>query len=53
MMASVLSVTTFCTFSREFSLYRFDSWAVVVIIESWLLRLKEMVSSGMTRSRAF
>ena len=27
------SVTTFCTFSYEFSFFGFDSWAAVVIIE--------------------
>ena len=31
--AAVLSVTTFCTFPREFSPFGFDSWAAVVIIE--------------------
>ena len=30
---AVQSVTTFCTFSYEFSSFGFDSWAAVVIIE--------------------
>ena len=32
-LRSVQSVTTFCTFSYEFSSFGFDSWAAVVIIE--------------------
>jgi len=34
----VLSVTTFCTFSREFPSFYFDRLGKAIIIRSWLRR---------------